>query len=60
MKARATAAYGVAEAVTPVKQARIRTLAAAYLREAGLGRVEIRFDVVCLTGTRLEAFTAAF
>jgi putative endonuclease len=60
VKARATDAYGVAEAVTPVKQARIRRLAAAFLGEHDLGAVELRFDVVCVTGTRIEVIEAAF
>ena len=48
VKARTTDAFGVpAESVTRTKQARIRRLAARYLREAApvRGR-EVRFDVV--------------
>jgi putative endonuclease len=60
VKARATDAYGVTEAVTPLKQARIRRLAAAFLAEAALGPVTVRFDVVGVTGTRLEVVEAAF
>ncbi len=60
VKARATDAFGVAEAVTPVKQARIRRLAAAWLAANGPRRGAIRFDVVCVTGTRVEVLEAAF
>lgn len=60
VKARASAAYGVAESVTPAKQARIRRLAGAFLASAGLGRVEVRFDVVTVTNTTLDVIEAAF
>jgi putative endonuclease len=52
------------EAVTTAKQARIRRLAAQWLRERGpvlrLGRSEIRFDVVSVRGSRLEVLEGAF
>ena len=61
VKARATAAYGVAEAVTPTKQARIRRLALAWLAAHPQPfRAELRFDVVGVTGARLEVIEAAF
>ena len=60
VKARASDAYGDAEAVTVAKQLRIRRLAGSFLASAGLGRVEVRFDVACVTGTHLELFEAAF
>lgn len=60
VKARATAAYGVAEAVTPAKQARIRRLAGAWLAAHDQRSRELRFDVACVTGTELEVIEAAF
>jgi putative endonuclease len=62
VKARTTAAFGVpAEAVTPTKQARIRRLAARWLREEGPGRrTQVRFDVASLLGGQLEIIEGAF
>ena len=61
VKARRSAAYGSpAEAVTPSKQARLRRLGAAWLRAEGVQGVEVRFDVVAVTGTSLEVYVAAF
>ncbi len=61
VKARATDAFGVAESVTPAKQARIRRLALAWLAEHPQGfRAELRFDVVCVVGARIEVIEAAF
>jgi putative endonuclease len=52
------------EAVTPTKQARIRRLAARWLREhpsttAGR-RSELRFDVATILGDRLDVLEGAF
>jgi len=66
VKARATLAYGSPlEAVTPLKQARIRRLAVRWLREEappGLGgpRRRLRFDVAAVVGARLEVVESAF
>lgn len=61
VKARRTDAYGSGfEAVTPVKQARLRRLAARWLGEARPGAVDVRFDVVAVTGARVEVLEAAF
>lgn len=47
VKARSSDHFGSpAEAVTPVKQARIRKAAAAWLTARRPGTVEVRFDVV--------------
>jgi putative endonuclease len=61
VKARASAAFGApAEAITPTKQARLRRLAAAWLASRGVHGVDVRFDVVAITGTELEVYEAAF
>lgn len=47
VKARRGTRFGPPEAaVTPVKQARIRALAEAYMKAHGLSRARARFDVV--------------
>ncbi len=61
VKARATDAYGGgAAAVGWAKQRRIRRLAAEWLRTAAVHGVDVRFDVVALTGTRIDVIEAAF
>lgn len=61
VKARASDAFGgPAEAVTAAKQARLRRLAAAWLAAHQLGGVDVRFDVVAVTGTTIEVYEAAF
>lgn len=61
VKARRTADYGPASAaVTPAKQRRIRRLGIEWLRAHDVRAREIRFDVVAITGSRLELITGAF
>jgi putative endonuclease len=62
VKARRSDAYGVpALAVGAVKQQRLRRLAAAWLAENRAGRgVDIRFDVVAVTGDVVDVYEAAF
>lgn len=61
VKTRRTAAFGLpAEAVTGVKQARLRRLAVRYLQETGPHRGELRFDVVSILAGRLDVIEAAF
>ena len=65
VKARASDAYGSPlDAVTAAKQARLRRLAARYLREAAppppVGGRHVRFDVAAVTGARLSVVEGAF
>lgn len=61
VKARRTERFGPPAAAVGIdKQRRIRHLAVEWLRAHGLPRVEVRFDVVSITGTRLECIEAAF
>jgi putative endonuclease len=62
VKARSSDAFGVpAEAVTARKQARIRRLAARWLREAATFRArELRFDVVAILDGQVEVIEGAF
>ena len=61
VKARRTDAYGPASAaVGPAKQRRIRQLSLEWLRAHEIYAEAIRFDVVAITGTRLELIERAF
>ena len=61
VKTRSSLGYGSpAEAVTVTKQRRIRGLAAAWLRQAGAGGVEVRFDVAAVLDGTVEVIEAAF
>ncbi|MGQ0434201.1 MAG: YraN family protein [Microthrixaceae bacterium] len=61
VKWRATNRFGIpAEAVTPVKQRRIRGLAMRYLADTGSRASALRFDVVAILGNELEVIEAAF
>jgi putative endonuclease len=61
VKARRSDAYGpAAAAVGLVKQRRLRHLAAEWLAATGVRGVEVRFDVVAITGDHLEVITGAF
>ena len=68
VKTRASTAFGVpAEAVTALKQQRLRRLAMRWLAErpAGSGWADLRFDVACITARpgaepELEVIEAAF
>lgn len=61
VKSRSSLAFGhPAEAVTAAKQQRLRRLALQWLQHSGCRAVELRFDVVAVTGGRLEVFEAAF
>jgi putative endonuclease len=37
-----------ADTITPIKQRRLRQAATLWLRQAGLGHVEVRFDAACV------------
>ena len=61
VKARRTDAFGpAAAAVGPAKQQRIRRLAAVWLATSRQRWAEVRFDVVAITGERLEVVERAF
>jgi len=62
VKTRTSAAYGhPAEAVTPVKQQRIRRLATIWLAEqVPAVRGSVRFDVVAILGGVIEVIEGAF
>jgi len=61
VKARRTDRYGpAAAAVGPDKQRRIRHLAVEWLEAHGDKRLGLRFDVVAITGIRLELIESAF
>jgi putative endonuclease len=65
VKTRSNDGFGAgSESVTPDKQRRIRRLAASWLAELGPASsrpwVDVRFDVVSITGGRLEVVEGAF
>ena len=62
VKSRRTAAFGVpALAVTPVKQRRLRRLAACWLAKYRvIRRVEVRFDVASVVGDVVTIYERAF
>lgn len=61
VKARRTERYGPASAAVGVaKQRRIRRLAIEWLEANRCRGVEIRFDVVAITGVRVDVIEAAF
>ena len=61
VKARRTETFGpAAAAVGPTKQQRLRRLAAEWLAISGIRGVEVRFDVVAVTGTEIEVIEGAF
>ena len=60
VKTRRTDRFGIpAEAITPAKQRRLRTLASRYLA-ATAERGALRFDVVSILADELEVIEAAF
>jgi putative endonuclease len=60
VKTRTSDRFGVpAEAVTAAKQQRMRVLAARFLAETGC-RGQVRFDVACVLGGRVQVIEAAF
>ena len=61
VKTRSSPAFGSPlEAVTRVKQARIRRLAGRWLAESGHRAGEVRFDVASVLAGRIEIVEAAF
>ncbi len=61
VKTRSTLAFGSpAEAVTAVKRARLRRLAARWLAEHDVHPATVRFDVACVLGDNVEIVAAAW
>lgn len=61
VKARADDRFGgAAAAVGPVKQRRLRALAAEFLAAHREHRGAVRFDVVAITGTHVDVIESAF
>jgi putative endonuclease len=61
VKTRSSDRYGSpAHAVTPAKQARLRRLAVAWIRDHGMSAKVIRFDVATVVGSRIEVIEGAF
>lgn len=61
VKARAGNAWGSPwEAMTPLKQQRVRRAGAAFVRQMGGRGLRVRYDVAAVTGTRLEIMEDAF
>ena len=61
VKARASDAWGSPwEAMTPLKQMRVRRAGAAFMRSLGERGLSVRYDVAAVTGTRLEVMEDAF
>lgn len=61
VKTRSSFAFGSPlEAVTPVKQRRIRRLAAAWLHETGEHAGDVRFDVAAVLDGTVEVVQHAF
>jgi putative endonuclease len=61
VKARATNSFGTAlEAMTPLKQQRVRRTGFAFVRTLEQRGLRVRFDVAAITGTSLEMLEDAF
>jgi putative endonuclease len=61
VKTRSSVAFGApAEAVTPAKQARLRSLALSFLREQRVRGAQLRFDVAAVLGRSVEVIEGAF
>ena len=61
VKTRSSTTYGSpAEAVTPAKQRRLRTLAAVWLQDAPWPPREVRFDVATVLAGEIDVIEGAF
>lgn len=61
VKTRRSDRFGTpAEAVTPLKQRRLRVLASRYLQQTDARAASLRFDVVAILADRLDVIEAAF
>ena len=61
VKARSNDRFGTpAESMTPLKQRRVRRTGHEFVRSLGERGLTVRFDLACVTGTRLEVLEDAF
>ena len=61
VKARASNAFGSPlEAMTPLKQQRVRRAGFAFVRTLSESGITLRFDIASMLGTTLEIFEDAF
>lgn len=61
VKARATNAFGTPlEAMTQVKQERVRRAGFAFVRQLNECGLQVRFDVATVLGTTLQVYEDAF
>jgi putative endonuclease len=61
VKTRSSDRFGVpAEAVTPTKQARLRVLAAQFLRDQPQAQNRLRFDVASVRSGKVDVIEDAF
>ncbi len=61
VKARASNAFGSPlEAMTPLKQQRVRRAGYAFVRTLNESGITLRFDIASVLGTTLEIFEDAF
>lgn len=61
VKTRSSLRFGAPiEAITPVKQKRLRVLAARWIETTGARPAGIRFDVACILAGELDVIQAAF
>jgi putative endonuclease len=61
VKARATNAFGSPlEAMTPVKQQRVRRAGYAFVRTLNESGLTVRFDIASVLGTTIEIFEDSF
>jgi len=61
VKSRSSLAFGAPiEAITPVKEQRLRVLAGRFIEETGARPSGVRFDVACILAGKLDVVEGAF